>query len=227
MSSYSIFDIAGPIMIGPSSSHTAGAVKIGQMARALFDATPNKVTFVLHGSYATVYKGHATDRALLAGVMKFMTKDKRIKDSFKIAEQKGIKYEFKTGDLGIGYHPNSVKIILEKKKKKKMEVIGSSIGGGNIEIKKINDFDVNFWGTAGKFFTLVICHKDKPGLLARITNFIASRGLNIANLQNSRLSKGGKALTIASLDGIIELSDVLKMEKDKDIYFVRALTKIA
>lgn len=227
MTSYSVFDIAGPIMVGPSSSHTAGAVKIGQMARALFDATPDKVTFVLHGSYATVYKGHATDRALLGGVMKFMTKDKRIKDAFKVAKQKGIKYEFKTGDLGIGYHPNSVKVILEKKGKKKMEVIGSSIGGGSIEIKKIDDFEVDFWGTAGKFFTLVICHKDKPGLLAKITNFISGRGLNIANLQNSRLSKGGKALTIASLDGTMGLSDVLEMEKDTDVYFVRALTKIA
>ena len=91
MANYTTFDIAGPIMVGPSSSHTAGAVKIGQMARALFDKTPTKVTFYLHGSFATVYKGHATDKALLAGVMKFRTADPRIKDAFKIAKEKGVK----------------------------------------------------------------------------------------------------------------------------------------
>src|SRR3990167_5414835 len=100
MSNLSIFDIAGPVMVGPSSSHTAGACKIGQFARALFHGTPNKVTFYLHGSFSEVYKGHATDRALLGGVLKFRTSDPRIKESFKIAKQKKIKYEFIKKDLG-------------------------------------------------------------------------------------------------------------------------------
>ncbi|MEK7547642.1 MAG: L-serine ammonia-lyase, iron-sulfur-dependent subunit beta, partial [Patescibacteria group bacterium] len=128
MTHLSIFDIAGPIMVGPSSSHTAGACKIGQFARALFHSTPKKVTFYLHGSFGEVYKGHATDKALLAGVMKFMTSDPRIKDSFEIAKEKEIKYEFITRDLGHAYHPNTVKIVLERGKYR-MSVIGSSIGG--------------------------------------------------------------------------------------------------
>ena len=131
MKQTSVFDIAGPIMTGPSSSHTAGAVKLGQLARAIFNKTPEKVTFMLHGSFATVYKGHSTDKALLAGIMKFRTSDTKIKDAEKIAKQKGIKYEFKTGDLGIRFHPNSVKITLEAKGHKKMNIIGSSIGGGD------------------------------------------------------------------------------------------------
>ncbi|HAZ28534.1 MAG TPA: L-serine ammonia-lyase, iron-sulfur-dependent, subunit beta [Candidatus Magasanikbacteria bacterium] len=226
MGSYSIFDIAGPIMIGPSSSHTAGAVKLGQMARALFDATPEKATFLLHGSFATVYKGHATDKALLAGVMKFQTKDPRIKEAFAIAKEQGLAYEFQTGDLGIAYHPNTVKITLEKEGIPPMEVVGSSIGGGNIEVKKIDEFDVDFRGAAGRYFTLIFCHKDKPGMLALITKAIADKGANIANLQNSRLSKGGKALTIVCLDSPIALADILAFEKNDDMYFVRSLTSI-
>lgn len=226
MSSYSIFDITGPVMIGPSSSHTAGAVKIGQLARALFNKTPEKVTFFLHGSFATVYKGHSTDKALLAGVMKFSTRDPKIKEAFEIAKQKKIKYEFQTTDLGIHYHPNTVKIDLEAGKKK-LSVIGSSIGGGNVTINKIDEFEVNLKGTAGKFFTLVISHKNRPGILARITQEIAKLNINVANIQNTRLSAGGKALTIIALDSKMNLKQVQDLEKcDKDIHFVRALTKL-
>lgn len=111
---YSVFDIAGPIMVGPSSSHTAGACKIGQIARALFHGTPDKVTFILHGSFATVYKGHSTDRALVGGILKFKTSDPRIKKSFELAKKYGLQFDFKTADLGEKYHPNTVKVILEK-----------------------------------------------------------------------------------------------------------------
>ena len=114
MSELSIFDIAGPVMVGPSSSHTAGACKIGQFARALYHKTPKKVTFYLHGSFAEVYKGHATDLALLGGVMKFRTSDPRMKDSFQIAKEKNIEFEFKKKNLGNDFHPNTVKIVLEK-----------------------------------------------------------------------------------------------------------------
>jgi len=226
MSAYSIFDITGPVMVGPSSSHTAGAVKIGQIARALFNKTPKKVTFYLHGSFATVYKGHSTDKALLGGIMKFTTKDPRIKEAFRIAKQKKIKYSFKEIDLGIHYHPNSVKIVLEAGKHK-MSVIGSSIGGGNITINKIDEFEVNIKGVAGKYFTLIISHKNIPGILATITSEIAKTKINIANIQNTRLSAGGKALTIIALDGKMTLKQVQQLQdSDPNIDFVRALTKL-
>lgn len=222
----SVFDIAGPIMTGPSSSHTAGAVKIGQIARAIFDKTPEKVTFILHGSFATVYKGHATDKALLAGIMKFKTSDPEIKDAFKIAKEKGIKFEVKTGDLGIGFHPNSVKIILEAPGRKKMEIIGSSIGGGEVEIKRINEFDVDIKGIAGRYFTLIVGHRNAKGVIAEITQRIAEKNITIASMQSERISAGGKALTILNLDSPMTLKDILEMEKIPNIYFVRALHKI-
>jgi L-serine dehydratase len=223
----SVFDVAGPIMTGPSSSHTAGAVKLGQIARAIFDKTPDKVTFTLHGSFATVYKGHSTGKALLAGVMKFRTSDPRIKDAEKYAREKKIKHEIKTDDLGIRFHPNTVKITLEAKGQKKMSVIGSSIGGGEVEIKKIDEFDVDLKGAAGKHFSLIIGHKNKEGIIAAITSAISEKGINIAGMQSTRLSAGGKALTILNLDQKIGLKDVMDLAKIPNTDFVRALHKIA
>src|SRR3989338_9655990 len=153
----SIFDIAGPIMIGPSSSHTAGACKIGQLARALFNGTPKKATFYLHGSFATVYQGHATDRALLAGVMKCMTSDPRIKDSFNMAAEKGLEYKFVPTDLGAEHHPNTVKIILEKPRRK-VSVVGASLGGGKVKLTHINDIPIDLEAGVGRFFSLLIGH---------------------------------------------------------------------
>ena len=226
MPTYSVFDIAGPIMVGPSSSHTAGAVKIGQIARALFDKTPTKVTFTLHGSFATVYKGHATDRALLAGVMKMKTADSKIKESFKLADQKGLKYEFEIGDLGMQFHPNTVRITLEAKGRKKMSIVGSSIGGGKIEIKKIDEFDVDLRGVAGKFLSIVISHKKRTGIIAEITAVIAGFGANIVDIQSSRIAE--KSLTFLNLDNYRPtLQEVLEIEKIPGVLYVRSLTKLA
>ena len=212
-------------MVGPSSSHTAGAVKIGQMARALFDQTPTKVTFYLHGSFATVYKGHATDKALLAGVMKFRTADTHIKDAFKIAKEKKIEYEFKTTDLGIGYHPNTVKIILESDGHKKMSVIGSSIGGGNVIIVKINEFDVELKGVAGKYMSLIISHAKRKGIIAEITAALSAMGCDIVDIQSFRT--GEQSLTFLNLEGYRPtLEDVLRIEEIDGVEFVRSLTKL-
>ncbi|MBU1992221.1 L-serine ammonia-lyase, iron-sulfur-dependent subunit beta [Patescibacteria group bacterium] len=222
----SAFDIVGPVMVGPSSSHTAGAVKLGQIARAIFDKTPDKVTFVLHGSFATVYKGHSTDKALLAGIMKFKTADPRIKNADKIAKRKGIRYEIKTEDLGIGYHPNTVKIVLEAKGRKKMSIIGSSLGGGEVEVKRIDDFDVDIKGVAGKYFTLVIAHKNVQGMISRMTSYVSGKRIIIASMQSARLEAGGRQLTILNCDSPLTLKEVLEMEKIPNVYFVRTLHKI-
>lgn len=221
----SIFDIAGPIMVGPSSSHTAGACKIGQFARALFHGTPRKITFFLHGSFGEVYKGHATDRALLAGVMKFRTSDPQIKESFKIAKEKNIVYKFITQNLGQNYHPNTVKIVMENTKRK-MSVIGSSIGGGMIEIVKIDNFKVLIRGRAGKYLSLVVCHERNPKIIAEISKKIEKLGIKIAEIEKTNFRN--KTLSILSLEGRrIKLPEVMELEKTtKGTDFVRSLSKL-
>ncbi len=221
---YSIFDIAGPVMVGPSSSHTAGACKIGQYARALFHKTPKKVTFYLHGSFGEVYVGHATDRALLGGVMKFKTSDERIKDSFKIAKEKKIDYEFVVKDLGAKYHPNTVEVVLEDGDYK-MSVIGSSIGGGMIEIVKINDFDVMLKGQAGKYLSIVVCHENNPELLLELRARLKALNFEVMEIESTIYKD--RALSIFSLEGKrITLHEVVELEKTKGVDFIRSLTKL-
>lgn len=226
MTTFSLFDIAGPIMVGPSSSHTAGAARIGQFARAIFDSTPTKVHFLLHGSFGEVYKGHATDRALLGGVMKFPPNDARIKDSFEIAKEKGLEYEFEPGDLGKNYHPNSVKITMENEDRKTV-VIGSSIGGGNVVINQINGFDVHLTGnSAEQFFTLVVENENLPGMLAKVTGFLGEKGIRIVNMQSCYLAFENKVLSVLSIEKPLSLEEVLVLEKQEGILFVRSLEKL-
>ncbi|MFH1218559.1 MAG: L-serine ammonia-lyase, iron-sulfur-dependent subunit beta [Candidatus Peregrinibacteria bacterium] len=224
----SIFDIAGPVMVGPSSSHTAGACKIGQFARALFHGTPTKITFYLHGSFGEVYKGHATDRALLAGTMKFHTSEPHIKDSFKIAEEKGIKYEFHKKNLGEKYHPNTVKIVLENSKRK-MSVIGSSIGGGMIEILKIDNFKVYIKGRAGKYHSIVVYHDKKRTIVPKIIQKLKRINIKVPQIQQTDYGK--KTLSVLNLEGkdgkTVTLQDVVEMEKSMEgVDFIRSLSKL-
>ena len=221
---YSIFDIAGPIMVGPSSSHTAGACKIGQMARALFHGTPDKVTFVLHGSFGTVYKGHSTDRALLSGVMKLKTADPRLKNAFNVAIEKKLKYQFIVADLGKKYHPNSVEIIMEKKRRKPMRIIGSSIGGGMIKIVKIDKFDVDLHGIAGRFKSLIVWH-DSRKYLKELLKELRKKNIQIHDLQTTRI--GDESLSIINMEGRpLKLPEVLELEKLDGIEEVRSLTSL-
>lgn len=227
MSNLSIFDIAGPVMVGPSSSHTAGACKIGQFARALYHHTPDKITFYLHGSFGEVYKGHATDRALLAGVMKFRTSDPRLAKSFEIAKEKNLKYEFIPKDLGADRHPNTVDVVMESKKHGKMSVIGCSVGGGMIEIVEINGFPVLLKCTAGKCLSLVVSHKNKPGVIEAVIKKIdALPEIKASELTHSKL--GDHMITVIGLEGRrITLTEVEKLEKTcEDLDFIRSLSKL-
>lgn len=225
MSNLSIFDIAGPIMVGPSSSHTAGACKIGQFARAIFHSTPKKVTFYLHGSFGEVYKGHATDRALLAGVMKFQTNDPRMKDAFRIAKLKHINYEFVKKNLGAKYHPNTVQIVMENDKGK-MSVIGSSIGGGMIEIVKINNVDLCLKGRAGKYLSLVVGHDKRVDVVPALRLELKKIGTEIAEVNQT--SYKNEMLSVLSTEGHrITLPEVMELEKStKGIDFIRSLSKL-
>ncbi|MBI4231652.1 L-serine ammonia-lyase, iron-sulfur-dependent, subunit beta [Candidatus Peregrinibacteria bacterium] len=225
MGKTSIFDIAGPIMVGPSSSHTAGACKIGQFARAIFHQTPKKVTFYLHGSFGEVYKGHATDMALLAGVMKFRTSDPRISEAFEIADKKGLKYKFIPKDLGAHCHPNSVKVVMENGSAK-MEVTGCSIGGGMVEIKKIDGFNVDIKGTAGKCLSLLACHDTKPQTYKTLCSKLQNLGIELSDIVQTKFKD--KLLTIFGTEGHrITLPEVVELEKGTGgVEFIRSLSKL-
>lgn len=225
----SIFDVAGPIMIGPSSSHTAGACKIGQVARALFNGTPTEADFYLYGSFATVYKGHATDKALLAGIMKFFTSDPRIRDAFKIADEKKLKYKFTPVKIDSPeHHPNTVRIIL-KNKKCQVSLVGSSIGGGKIKITFINDIPVDLELTAGRFFSLLIGHDREPkNVLHPLYAQLLDWNIPIAGKQTICAVRGkNKCITTLNIeDSYLKLKQVMELEKLPGIEFVRSLTKL-
>lgn len=221
----SVFDVAGPIMVGPSSSHTAGACKIGQIARALFHGTPNQVDFYLYGSFATVYKGHATDRALLAGVMKLKTSDGKMKDAFAIAKKKKLKYNFEPiKDKAEEHHPNTVRIIL-KNTKRNLSVVGSSLGGGVIKITHINNVPVDLEMMSGRYFSLIIGHKNDPKTLQPLLEKLEEWNIPVRDMQTLSVKK--KSITALNIeDEFLKLPQVLELEKIKDIEFVRSLTKL-
>lgn len=216
---YSIFDIIGPVMIGPSSSHTAGAAKIGYIAREIFGRDVSNVRFTLHGSFAKTYLGHGTDKALLSGVMGFLPDDERLRNAYQIAEQKGIKYKFDSKDLG-EVHPNTVKIGMLSDDNHEMTVIGSSVGGGKVKIIRINDFDVDF---NGEYTTLITKHLDRPGVMASITSMLAKNRVNIAFMKLYRHAKGDYARLILESD---EKIDNCVIEDIKNMDYVDDVTKI-
>ncbi len=206
----SIFEIIGPIMVGPSSSHTAGAVRIGLFAHGLCK-NPKFVRILLHGSFADTYRGHGTDKALVAGLLGLSTDDERIKDSFKIAKEVGLNYLIETTDLGPRYHPNTAKIVLDCEDEK-IVVIGSSVGGGNITIVELNGYPVEI---SGEYPTVLIMLHDVLGALSHITKIIADAKVNIAIVKAARVSFGDLMLAVFENDSSIS-DAVLKQLRDLD-----------
>jgi L-serine dehydratase len=211
----SVFDILGPIMIGPSSSHTAGAARIGFMAKLIFDDDVEAMNIFLHGSFAETGPGHGTDRAVVGGILGFKPDDERIKDSFKFARDMGIEVNFNNIKLS-DVHPNTVLIELVKGDRS-LKLIASSIGGGNIIVSNIDDYEVNL---SGKLPTLWIIHRDKPGKVGLFTSILGSYMLNIANMQVFRKKKGTLASSIIELDHevnkyildhLIHLEDIIQV----------------
>lgn len=195
-----VFDILGPIMVGPSSSHTAGAVRLGSMARKILGGVPVGGVITLHGSFAKTGKGHGTDLALVAGILGMKPDDDRIPDALKIAKELEIDLSFKDSDLG-DVHPNSVKFDLVDEKGRKAQVIGSSIGGGSIVIREINGFKVEI---TGDYPTLVILHQDLSGVIAQTTLLLTTAQMNIAQMRVSREKRGAQALMVLETDQQIE-----------------------
>lgn len=211
MKKYSAFEILGPIMIGPSSSHTAGAERIGRAAYMISGGDIVKATFHLHGSFAKTYRGHGTDRALVAGILGMEPYDERIKNSFEIAREKNIEVKFIEDDLG-DVHPNTVRIEMVKSDGKKLELTGSSIGGGNILVTSINGANAEF---TGEYPGVIVKHMDKKGMISKITFSIALGEVNIVTLRLTRDNKGEIATSIIETDSRIPenvINDVARMD---------------
>ena len=220
MKDYGVFDILGPVMIGPSSSHTAGAARIGKISSEIAKGFFHKVTFNLHGSFAKTYKGHGTDRALVAGVLGMEPSDERIKDSLNIAKEKGILIEFIETDLGY-VHPNTVKVDFHYKDRDDFYVIGSSIGGGNIIITNINGNEVEF---SGDYPTILLKYKDQEGSISKISSIISNEDINIATMKVSR--EGDIATMVMEIDSPIEDKIIDNISSLNEIIYITGINPI-
>ena len=195
-----VFDIIGPVMIGPSSSHTAGAVRLGRVANKLIDSRKlRKVEITLSGSFAQTYKGHGTDRALLAGIMGYHSYSPEIRDALSIARDKGIDFEFIKEDIK-GAHPNTARIHYYLEDGGEGEMQGASVGGGNILVNQIDGMKVEFNGENN---TILVMHRDKPGVIAAVTQLMhwEYAELNISSFHLTRQRKGGDAIMTIEIDG--------------------------
>lgn len=192
-----VFDILGPVMIGPSSSHTAGAARIGGVARAVLAAEPVKAVIQLHGSFAKTYKGHGTDKAIIAGIMGMAPDDERIRRAPELAEAAGLAVSIETVELD-GAHPNTARILLWDASGRSVTVQGASVGGGNILITAVNGMEVQI---TGQYTCLIVLHRDTPGTIAAVTDVLAAHGANICNFRLARQKKGGEAVMTIEMDG--------------------------
>jgi L-serine dehydratase len=196
----SVFDMIGPIMIGPSSSHTAGVVRIGRVAHRLLDGAPEDARITFYNSFSRTYEGHGSDRAIIAGLMDFRTDDVRIKESLELANQQGLVYHFKGVANASTLHPNTVKLNL-KKGDREVELIGESLGGGVINISEVNGFKADF---RASLHTLIITAEDVKGSVAFIASVLAHDDCNIATMSVSRKGKNDLACMVIEMDSGIK-----------------------
>ena len=214
MSFISVFDVLGPNMIGPSSSHTAGAAVIAGVARKLIAPPLKKVEFTLYGSFAKTYRGHGTDRALLGGILGFDTDDVRIRDSFEIARQRGLEFAFIPNETEQDVHPNTADIRMENESGQVMTVRGVSLGGGKMKITRINGVEVDF---TGEYSALIVIHQDMPGVVAHITHVLSEHNVNIAFMRLFREARGHTAYSIIESDGTLPESIPAQLQKNAHI----------
>ena len=215
-----LFDIIGPVMVGPSSSHTAGAVRIGNVARKLVGADIKIAKIYFHGSFQLTGKGHGTDTALLAGLMGMPVDDSRIPRSYAEASKRDMAYAFFPIDLG-DVHPNSVKLVLDGVNGRHREIVGCSIGGGRIEITEIDGLAVRF---GGDYPTLVIRNEDTPGQVQQVTTFLAEENINIGAMQLYRAARGADAVMVIECDKEVPLDVVEALEGLRGIVRVTYLS---
>lgn len=196
MKNYRVFDIIGPCMIGPSSSHTAGAARLGGIAAQLVNGDVVRATVTLYGSFAKTGRGHGTDRAIVGGLIGLAPDDDRIRDAFTLAQQQGVDISIDYSKLEMN-HPNTARISVEGQANRKMELVGASIGGGSIEIMELNGMEVSF---GCSYPTLLIFHRDQPGVIGSVTSLLARHGINIAFMRVFRHSKRVDACMVIETD---------------------------
>lgn len=214
-----ISEIIGPIMVGPSSSHTAGAARIGRMARKLLGEPVAQAELQLYGSFWLTHKGHGTDRALVAGLLDYNVDDIRLRDSFFYAKEAGMEFRFTEAQLKQA-HPNTVVVVLRGVSGKKLHMQAASVGGGNIRVVELNGIAVSFTGASN---TLIIPHADQPGMIAIVTAVMANSDLNIGSMQVFRDRIGGRATMIIETDSTpsIDMLHYMKTIKGiEDVIFV-------
>ena len=192
----SLLDIIGPVMVGPSSSHTAGACRLGLLARNLVGGTPEKARIELHGSFARTGEGHGTDKAIAGGLMGFRPDDERLRDALEIAQGEGLDYVFEKTTLDDDAHPNTTRITVERGERHAV-MTGASLGAGRILVTEINGYAVEVSGT---YHTIVLIAEDVKGSVAAIATILAEHGINIANLRLTRKQRGGDAFMVIEVD---------------------------
>jgi len=210
-----VFDIIGPVMVGPSSSHTAGAARLGKMARVILGESPTEATITLYGSFARTYLGHGTDRALVGGLLGFAPDDLRIKDSLKIATEEGLTFSFVISEQAAD-HPNTAEFSLQGASGNRIGVTGRSIGGGQIVITKIDSFKVEI---TGDYNALITIHEDKPGIIAEVSRVLSQENINIAQMKVARQFRGAEAMMVLETDHSISKQT---LDTVKNIYGIRS-----
>lgn len=214
----SVFDIIGPVMIGPSSSHTAGAARIGLVARQLFQKKPSWVAFHLYGSFAKTYQGHGTDVALVGGILGFDTHDQRMTTSFKHAEDEQLTFSFHEEEAQLD-HPNTVRIVMGDDEDE-MELVGISIGGGKVEVKELNGFELRL---SGNHPAILVVHDDRYGTIASVATKLAEAEINIGHMEVSRKEQGKEALMVIEVDQNITKEMIAELSS---IEHIKKVTKI-
>lgn len=222
MRTRSLFDIVGPVMIGPSSSHTAGAARLGALARAVVGDTPSTALIALHGSFATTGRGHGTDLALVAGLLGYAPDDERIPRALDLARECGLAVTFTEEDLG-EVHPNTARIDMTDADGREFVVQGSSLGGGDVLVTLINDFPVEI---TGELPALVVVHHDQPGVVAAVTARLAADVINIASMQVARERRGARALMLIETDGPVPEEVAASLAAIEGVTEVRRIPKV-
>lgn len=222
MANVGVFDVLGPIMIGPSSSHTAGAARLGKIARTIVGKDIKEVTFLLHGSFSKTYKGHGTDRALVAGILGMNPDDERLRYSLDLAVEHGIKIEFVPTDLG-DVHPNTVKFLIKDIENEEWQVLGSSIGGGLVEIYEINGNKVQI---TGEYPTIITCHNDIPGTVAKVSGLLYEADINIAFMKLVRSQKGKGAMMTFEVDSCVSPEIIEHIKQVEGVYRVITINPV-
>lgn len=218
----SVFDIIGPIMVGPSSSHTAGAVRLGRIARTILGTQPEDALIELHGSFAQTGQGHGTYQAIIAGLLDMPADDDRIPHSFGVAEEMGMAFRFEVAELGEDAHPNTARLTLQAGART-AKITGASVGGGMVNVSNIQGYAVDF---GGEYDTLLVIAEDRRGTVNAVTGWLLDHDINVAFLRVGRRKRGGQAMMIIETDEPIPPNLVEALEDFSWVEWVRVVPKV-